>query len=66
MADPQRQETGGSLMVIGWLLVLAALMVMFFQPGYVGRTGVAVLAAILFLAGVVVNLVGHRMRMKAR
>lgn len=66
MADPQRQETGGSLMVIGWLLVLAALMVMFFQPGYVGRVGVAVIAATLFLSGVVVNLIGYRIRMKAR
>lgn len=66
MADEQRQETGGSLMVIGWLLAFFALIVMFYHPGYVGRTGVALIAGALFVAGLIVNMVGYRIRVKAR
>lgn len=66
MPEQDRQETGTSLMVIGWILALVALMVMFFQPGYVGRKGMALVAGSLFLAAIVVNLVGYRIRQRAR
>jgi hypothetical protein len=67
MADPNRQETGGSLMVIGWLMMLFALAVVFFHPaaGGIGRTTIDILAVALVAGGIGCNAVGYRIKGKA-
>ena len=67
MANPNRQETGGALMVIGWLLALFALAVAFFHPAAngVGRTAVDLAAAALIAGGIGCNAVGFYLRGKA-
>jgi uncharacterized membrane-anchored protein len=68
MADPNRQETGSSLMVIGWLMMLFALAVVFFRSaaGGIGRTTIDVVAIALVAGGIGCNAVGYRIRGKAR
>jgi ABC-type Co2+ transport system permease subunit len=66
MPDQGKQESGLTLMVIGWLLVLAALMALFFQPSYTGRKWLAAGAAVLALGGLAMNVIGYSMRKKAR
>jgi hypothetical protein len=68
MADPNRQETGSSLMVIGWLMMLFALVVVFFRSaaGGIGRTAIDVVTIALVAGGIGCNAVGFRIRGKAR
>lgn len=65
--DPNRQETGNSLMVIGWLMMLFALIVVFFHPsaGGIGRMTVDILAIALVAGGIGCNAVGYYVRGKA-
>jgi uncharacterized membrane-anchored protein len=67
MADPNQQETGGSLMVIGWLMALFALGVMFFHPAAngIGRTAIDLAAIALVAGGIACNAVGYYVRGKA-
>lgn len=67
MADPNRQETGGSLMVIGWIMILFSLAVVFFHPsaGGIGRRTIDIVAVVLVIGGIACNLSGYRLRKKA-
>ena len=67
MADPNRQETGSSLMVIGWLMALVALAVVFFHSaaGGIGRTAIDMIAVALVAGGIGCNAVGYYIRGKA-
>ena len=67
MTDPSRQETGNSLMVIGWLMALFALAVMFFHPaaGGIGRTAIDLTAVALVAGGIGCNAIGYYIRGKA-
>lgn len=67
MTDSNRQETGSSLMVIGWLMALFALAVMFFHPaaGGIGRTAIDLAAVALVAGGIGCNAVGYYIRGKA-
>ena len=61
-------EIGAALMVIGWVLVLFAFLVMFFQPAAVrlGESRFQIIAGALVLIGLVLNIIGARVRRKNR
>lgn len=67
MTASDRQETGSSLMVIGWLMVLFSLAVIFFHPAAnsIGRTVVDVIAIALVAGGIGCNALGFYIRGKA-
>ena len=64
----ERRENGTALMIVGWVLVLFALLVMFFNPAAVrlGQLRIEVIAGVLVLTGLVLNLAGSRIRAKNR
>jgi hypothetical protein len=68
MADAYRQETGNSLMVIGWLLFLFSLAVVFFRSAAngIGRTTIDIVAVALVASGIGCNAIGYYIRGKAR
>jgi NADH:ubiquinone oxidoreductase subunit 6 (subunit J) len=55
-------------MIIGWVLVLFAFLVMFFQPAArkLGETRFEIIAAVLVAAGLLLNIVGARIRRRNR
>jgi len=64
----EKREIGSALMVIGWVLVLFAFLVMFFQPAAVklGESRFQIIAAVLVLAGLALNIAGARVRTRNR
>jgi hypothetical protein len=68
MTNAYRQETGNSLMVIGWLMMLFALVVIFFHSAAngIGRTTIEVIAIALVAGGISCNAIGFHIRGKAR
>ena len=64
----ERREVGSALMVIGWVMVLFAFLVMFFQPAAMklGEWRFQIIAAVLVLIGLVLNVIGARVRKKNR
>jgi NADH:ubiquinone oxidoreductase subunit 6 (subunit J) len=67
-SSEEKRETGSALMVIGWVLVLFAFLVMFFQPAAVklGESRFQIIAAVLVLTGLVLNIIGARVRTRNR
>ena len=67
-SSEEKREIGSALMVIGWVLVLFAFLVMFFQPAAVklGESRFQIIAAVLVLIGLVLNVMGARVRAKNR
>ena len=64
----QKRETATSLIIIGWICWLFALLVLFFNPAAMrlGRMGMLYTAIGLAAAGLVLNIIGFRMRSRAR
>ena len=64
----EKREIGSALMVIGWVLVLFAFLVMFFQPAAVrlGESRFQIIAGALVLLGLVLNIIGARVRARNR
>ncbi len=64
----EKREIGSALMIIGWVLVLFAFLVMFFQPAAakLGETRFQIIAGTLVLLGLVLNVIGARVRTKNR
>ena len=64
----EKVEIGAALMVIGWVMVLFAFLVMFFQPAAVrlGESRFQIIAGALVLLGLVLNIIGARVRTKNR
>jgi NADH:ubiquinone oxidoreductase subunit 6 (subunit J) len=62
------RETGLALMVMGWVCVLFALVVMFFNPAALkrGEIRIEVIAGALAVGGLLMNLVGSRIRARNR
>ena len=60
----EKRETGSALMIIGWILVLFALLAMFFQPAAIklGESRFQIIAGILIATGLALNIIGARMR----
>ena len=69
MATPEeKREVGAAIMVIGWVMVLFAFLVMFYQPAAMklGETRFQVIAGVLVLLGLVLNVIGARVRAQNR
>ena len=64
----EKREIGSALMVIGWVLVLFAFLVMFYQPAAIklGESRFQVIAGVLVLLGLVLNVIGARVRAQNR
>jgi NADH:ubiquinone oxidoreductase subunit 6 (subunit J) len=64
----EKRETGTALMIIGWVMVLFAFLVMFYQPAAVrlGESRFQIIAAALILIGLVLNVIGARVRAQNR
>ena len=60
----ETRESGRALMVIGWLLVLFALLVVFFEPAAfrLGQSRFGLIAGAMVVAGVLLNIFGYRLR----
>ena len=60
----EKREIGAAIMVIGWVMVLFAFLVMFYQPAAMklGETRFQIIAGMLVLIGLVLNVIGARMR----
>lgn len=58
------RENGTALMVMGWICVLFAFLVMFFNPAALklGSMRMEFIAGALVLAGLLLNVVGSRIR----
>ena len=63
-SSEDKRENGSAMMAIGWVLVLFALLVLFFQPAAwkLGQTRFAVIAVCLVVAGLILAAVGTWMR----
>jgi len=69
MATPEeKREVGAAIMVIGWVMVLFAFLVMFYQPAgmKLGETRFQIIASVLVLLGLVLNVIGVRIRAQNR
>ena len=64
----QKRETATSLMIIGWICWGFGLMVTLFSPAAIrlGRLGIIYAAVVLAVAGLVLNIIGYRLRSRAR
>ena len=62
-----RSERGKAVVVIGWLLWGFALIFLFFRPAEIRRGGTGILYAVLALGalGLLLNIIGWRMRRRA-
>ncbi len=68
MPSEEKREIGSALMVIGWVMVLFAFLVMFYQPAAakLGESRFQIIAGALVLTGLVLNVIGARVRAKNR
>ncbi len=64
----QKRETATSVIIIGWICWGFALLVIFFSPAAMrlGRLGMVYTAIVLAVAGLLLNIVGYRLRSRAR
>jgi hypothetical protein len=62
-----RSERGKAVVVIGWLLWGFALLYLFFRPAEIRRGGTGILYVVLALGavGLLLNIIGWRMRRRA-
>jgi hypothetical protein len=62
------RETGSALKVMGWVCVLFAVLVMFFNPAALkrGQLGIEFIAGALVVAGLAMYIVGSRIRARNR
>jgi hypothetical protein len=62
------RENGTALMIVGWIFVLFALLVMFFNPAALklGQSRMEYIAGVLVLAGLGLSIVGSRIRARDR
>ena len=67
-SQEETRESGRAYMVIGWILVLFALLVMFFEPAAMklGQSRFGVIAAAMVIVGLLLNIYGYRLRRLVR
>jgi hypothetical protein len=60
----EKRESGRAFMVVGWVLVLFALLVMFFEPAALklGQIRFGVIAGGMVVIGLLLNIYGYRLR----
>ena len=63
----ESRETGKAYMVVGWILVLFAMLVMFFEPAALklGQTRFGVIAVTLVVVGLLLNIYGYRLKRRS-
>ncbi len=63
-SQEESRETGRALMVVGWILVLFALLVVFFEPAALrlGQMRFGAIAVVLVVVGLLLNIYGYRSR----
>jgi NADH:ubiquinone oxidoreductase subunit 3 (subunit A) len=66
-SQEENRESGRAYMVVGWILVLFALLVMFFEPAALklGQTRFGVMAVALVVIGLLLNIYGYRLRRRS-
>ena len=68
MPSEEGLENGKALMVAGWVCVLFALLVFFFNPAALklGQIRIEVIAGVLLVGGLLLNLIGARIKARNR
>jgi len=63
----ETRESGRAFMVIGWILVLFALLVVFFEPAAMklGQSRFGIIAGTMVIVGVLLNIYGYRLRRRS-
>jgi len=63
-SQEEKRESGRAYMVVGWVLVLFALLVVFFEPAAfrLGQIRFGVIAVVLVIVGLLLNIYGYRLR----
>jgi hypothetical protein len=63
-----KRETGSAVMIVGWVMMLFAFLVLFFNPAAIklGETRFQVIAACLAISGLVLSLIGAGVRARNR
>jgi len=63
----ESRESGRACMVVGWLLVLFALLVLFFEPAAfrLGQMRFGLIAGALVVGGLLLNIFGYRLRRRS-
>jgi len=66
-SQEESRESGRAYMVIGWLLVLFALLVVFFAPAALklGESRFGIIAGAMVIAGVLLSIYGYRLRKRS-
>jgi len=66
-SQEETRESGRAYMVIGWILVLFALLVVFFEPAAMklGQSRFGVIAAAMVVVGLLLNIYGYRLRRRS-
>jgi len=66
-SQEESRETGKAFMVVGWILVLFALLVMFFEPAALklGQIRFGAIAIALVVVGLLLNIYGYRLRRRS-
>ena len=67
-SSEERRENGSAMLAIGWVLMLFAFLVFFFHPAEVrlGETRFAIIAGCLAVSGLILALMGMRVRRRNR
>jgi NADH:ubiquinone oxidoreductase subunit 3 (subunit A) len=63
----ESRETGTAYMVVGWVLVLFALLVMYFEPAALklGQQRFGFIAVALVIVGLLLNIYGFRLKRRS-
>lgn len=66
-SQEESRETGRAMMVVGWILVLFALLVLFFQPAAfrLGQIRFGVIAGAMIIVGLLLSIYGYRLRRRS-
>jgi NADH:ubiquinone oxidoreductase subunit 3 (subunit A) len=66
-SQEEDRERGRAYMVIGWLLVLFALLVVFFEPAALrlGQSRFGIVAGVMVIVGLLLNIYGYRLRRRS-
>jgi len=64
----EKYENGSAMMAIGWVMMLFALLVMFFHPAAIklGETRFAWIAGVVGVSGLLLSMYGVRIRRRNR
>ena len=66
-SQEESRESGRAFMVVGWILVLFALLVAFFHPAAfrLGQMRFGIIAVAMVLVGVLLYIYGYRLRRRS-